>query len=125
MEAVVGGAIGEQADDGQAHRLVRDDEAGDVHPRELGVPAEGSAQGAGAEPGDQGDRRPEPAGGDRDVERVAAGAGHELRRGPPRSGISARDGQQIDDQFAQDAQLRDRCGHGVTVGRHVRGDRVG
>ena len=58
VEAVVGGAVGAQADHGEAHRLGRGHEAADVDAGLLGVPAQGRGQRAGAEAGQQGDGRP-------------------------------------------------------------------
>ena len=80
----------------------------DVHPGELGVPAQGGAQRAGAQPRHQRHRGAQPAGGHRDVEGVAARARDVLRRGPLGAGAGLGDGQQVDDQLAQDAQRRDR-----------------
>ena len=79
-------------------------------------------QRAGAQAGHERHGCAEPAGGHRDVQRVAARPGDVLRRGPLRARAGLRDGQQVDDQLAQDAQGGDGCGHGPTVGGAVRAD---
>jgi hypothetical protein len=118
VEAVVGGAVGAQADDGEADRLRGVDEPGDVDPGELGVPAEVRGQRAGAEPGHEPHRRAQPAGGDGHVEGVAAGAGDVVGNRALGPGVDARDGQQIDHQLAQDSE-DGGVGHGRTLAARV------
>jgi hypothetical protein len=83
------------------------------------VPAQVRAQWAGAQSGEQMDRRAQPGGRDRDVEGVAAGPGDEVRCRTFRSRVGVRYGQEIDDEFAQDAENGEVTG-GLVAAAHGR-----
>ena len=112
-------AVRAEPDDGQADRLGRRTNPADVDAGELGVPAQVGAQRAGAQPGQQVDRRAQPAGRDRDVEGVAAGPGDVLRRRPLGPRVRVRHGQHVDDQLAEDAEHRVAAGHGANISARV------
>ena len=65
------------------------------------MPAEVGGERSGAQPRHQPDGGAQAAGGDGDVQRVAAGAGHVAAGRPFRPGVGPRNRQQVDDQFPE------------------------